>query len=755
MFVLNEDNSIYATRGDIVFFTVSAKDDETEKPYHFQPGDVVRIKIYGKKDAESVYLQKDFPVTANSEEVEIYLTEEDTKIGEVISKPKDYWYEVELNPGTSQTFIGYDEDGAKVFKLFPEGADINAYEPDPEDFPVVDEELDMTSPRPVANRVVAAAIARIDRDIKKDTVNPQMFGAVGDGVADDTDALQAMFDTKKKAYIPAGSYKVTNPLTAYNSVYGETGAEIHYYPPESAGHKGCINISGERVLLKEDAACSISGNTMTLADSGLKAGDYVFIHSKEKASAYCRDYDTKQDMLEVESVEGSAITFTSTPEWGNLTAVSLYRMDFIKDIEVANVTIFCEQLSSESSGILISNALNPTVHNCRVSNFDYAQIDVEYAANAHVHDNYCAVNYEDGLQYGIMFGYVYNGTIHGNTVNSERTAIDISFGSQYVTASGNSTRGSINTHWAINCIITGNTINNGFILLRGKKLTVSNNVVNNPNRDTSCITVYEGGAEGDHLIQGNKCYGVMDMIVHMSGVRVLNNTFVATRCPVYQDTENSVLKISSADETEYFDKGCEISGNLIEFVGANAVKYGINMYWNTAHAYNVRICNNVIRNSVNGIYAVLRSTDVGINCTISGNDIQNVVNGIVFRGMNNTVIANNNIKAGIDENEEYIGQYGIQRYYFTATTNGLVIHGNLMNGFAEGLRIQDGGTGVITNAVIANNAYSECEVRTNVNNRLCRSQTIEYPVIVGTDGLRYVLSVANGSVTATQENETW
>ena len=112
MFTLNEDLSIYATRGDIVFFSVSAEDDG--KPYVFQAGDVLRIKVYGKKDAEAVVLQKDFPVTAATESVEIFLTEDDTKIGEVISKPKDYWYEIVLNPETNpQTIVGYDDNYSK------------------------------------------------------------------------------------------------------------------------------------------------------------------------------------------------------------------------------------------------------------------------------------------------------------------------------------------------------------------------------------------------------------------------------------------------------------------------------------------------------------------------------------------------------------------------------------------------------------------------------------------------------------------
>ena len=140
MFVVNEDNSIYVTRGDVVYLSVAAEDNGAA--YKFQPGDVVRIKVYGKKDAENVVLQKDFPVLAEAEQVAIELTEKDTKIGDVISKPTDYWYEIELNPFTDpQTIIGYDEDGAKVFKLFPEGDDIPEYVPDPEELPKAIDDL--------------------------------------------------------------------------------------------------------------------------------------------------------------------------------------------------------------------------------------------------------------------------------------------------------------------------------------------------------------------------------------------------------------------------------------------------------------------------------------------------------------------------------------------------------------------------------------------------------------------------------------
>ena len=173
MFEINEDKTINITRGDIGAFTVDALNEAGEK-YLFQKGDVVRIKVTEKKACENVMFQKDFVVEEETEQVEILLTEDETKIGEVISKPTDYWYEVELNPLTNpQTIIGYDEDGAKILRLYPEGNDIEPVEPTPEDIPVVDEELDITSERPVQNQAITRAMLNLQEEIERveDTKN--------------------------------------------------------------------------------------------------------------------------------------------------------------------------------------------------------------------------------------------------------------------------------------------------------------------------------------------------------------------------------------------------------------------------------------------------------------------------------------------------------------------------------------------------------------------------------------------------------
>lgn len=118
-----ENKQIHLTRGDVACIGVGAK-NEDGTDYEFQTGDVVRFTVYKKKDCNCVELSKEVTVETAGLEVEIVLTEEETKIDGIINKPVEYWYEVVLNPDTKpQTIIGYDLEGAKLFTLYPEASE--------------------------------------------------------------------------------------------------------------------------------------------------------------------------------------------------------------------------------------------------------------------------------------------------------------------------------------------------------------------------------------------------------------------------------------------------------------------------------------------------------------------------------------------------------------------------------------------------------------------------------------------------------
>ena len=68
-----------------------------------------------------------------------------------------------------------------------------------------------------------------NRMIADAAVNVKDFGAVGDGVADDTAAIQAAFNylgTSGVVFFPAGQYLTTSEVTASTSFYGEGGSTV-------------------------------------------------------------------------------------------------------------------------------------------------------------------------------------------------------------------------------------------------------------------------------------------------------------------------------------------------------------------------------------------------------------------------------------------------------------------------------------------------------------------------------------------------
>lgn len=261
MFSLNDDQSIYITRGDVLGFNVGACTGEGED-YIFKAGDVVRFKVTEKRACDVVVLQKDFAVEAECECVPIFLSESDTKIGETISKPKDYWYEVELNPLTEpQTIIGYDEGGAKIFRLFPEGADVPPYEPTVEDIPVVDEELSAASERPVQNAAVAKAILEIEK----------LIAALKENTDADFEAIRLELNKLTKTVLSSGdsTYKIEEAVSAAMSKY-KTEAD-NAYAAKGHNHDGTY-----AALVHSHTASDVGAAAVKEYEAEVSAADWLY-----------------------------------------------------------------------------------------------------------------------------------------------------------------------------------------------------------------------------------------------------------------------------------------------------------------------------------------------------------------------------------------------------------------------------------------------------------------------------------------------
>ena len=117
-----ENNTINITRGDIGTISISAQNEDGTS-YIFNKGDIIRFSVMKAGNCNIVYMTKDVQVMKDTDSVDVELVSINTKIGNIISKPTKYWYEIVLNPDTmAQTIVGYDEEGPKLFILYPEAS---------------------------------------------------------------------------------------------------------------------------------------------------------------------------------------------------------------------------------------------------------------------------------------------------------------------------------------------------------------------------------------------------------------------------------------------------------------------------------------------------------------------------------------------------------------------------------------------------------------------------------------------------------
>lgn len=113
-----DNNHLYTTRGDTLVFNLQIFDYNNEI-YTFNENDVVTFAIY-KNLKQPAFVLQNFNATEGEDTIRIEVDSEDMKIGELISNPRNYYYELTLN-GVS-TVQGYAPGKRSILTLLPEGS---------------------------------------------------------------------------------------------------------------------------------------------------------------------------------------------------------------------------------------------------------------------------------------------------------------------------------------------------------------------------------------------------------------------------------------------------------------------------------------------------------------------------------------------------------------------------------------------------------------------------------------------------------
>ncbi len=392
MFTIDNDMTINVTRGDCGKIDVSATVDDAV--YVFSPGDILRLKVFEKKNCENVVLKKDFGIEVNATTVTLTLTGKDTKFGGIINKPTNYWYEIELNPETNpQTIVGYDDDGPKLFCLHPEGKEVEETEPDETEVGAFDDKLDLTSNKALPNKVIAQAIYALQGKVKQNetgNISVSAFGAVGDGKTDDSEAIEqaiASLTDNSTLVFPIGHYIVSHKTEGINPSYEGTEPIIF----ELRDLKNItIDLCGSVIEMKGMLKDGVIQNSNF---KGYKVFDFVD----------CQNFTIKNGIIVGDRIPhdysdtsylhnhgyGVAVRSGVKENWNVANAESC-----ISDTKKCYGKIVnCEIYDMTGDGIMIANGKSPgtviiencNIHHCRRQGITIADSDVVKVLNSHIH----------------------------------------------------------------------------------------------------------------------------------------------------------------------------------------------------------------------------------------------------------------------------------------------------------------------------------------------------------------------------------
>ena len=469
----------------------------------------------------------------------------------------------------------------------------------------------------------SGAVATTVQAKLRETVSVKDFGAVGDGVTDDTAALQNAFNQSNVTVDGNGkTYRVTAALNAFNV----NNLKIQNLKIDSSGTTTTTPIltfagtRGASITVSSNIAATATTITMT-STSGLSAGQYIFVGSN---AFYSTGQNSKiGEIVKIYSVDsGTQVTLSNPTMYGYNTSDSAYvqPLTTAKNITLDNVSMIGNPVSTVLGWAVKADVCeNFTAVNCTFRQYNYAAIRADRSVNTYIQNCRAYDALGAGYAYGFMmtfgcYNYVVDGcygenlrhlittggtdgvNIFAKCVNSTvmeawSSGLDAHCNTDYIDYSHNTiqisartvTEGIIIQGGNFNCV--SNSIKNARYGIRYQSLTdgqsvsvvISNNVVDLKSPSTEFGIVVDASVGyttqfNNVTITGNTIQGsalTNHIVLRARGASIFNATVSGNSCEFSSTSHSMFARAENGHKLERLT----ITGNIFKAITPGSVIY--------------------------------------------------------------------------------------------------------------------------------------------------------------------------------------